>query len=197
MVRGTFCYTLLEMVRSLLVLLVFTSLDAAAQSSGAPSMSRPDVSLRPGAIETPHVTVTASASPAVAAPGARVSLFLNIVPKPKMHVYSPRQENYIPVSVTLEPNKAFRAQEPVFPKAEKYFFAPLKETQLVYSKSFRIVQPVTLASLPVLRDLGRQPGTTLTIAGTLRYQACDDAICYLPKTLPVSWRIELKPSAMQ
>lgn len=114
-----------------------------------------------------------------------------------MHVYSPQQENYIPVSIAVEANKAFRADEPVFPKAEKYFFAPLKETQLVYSKSFRIVQPVTLASASVLRAQGRQPGATLTIGGTLRYQACDDAICYLPKTLPISWRIELKSSPMQ
>ena len=185
------------MARLVLVLLVLAALDAGAQSPAAPPMSRPDVSVRPGGLETPHVTITASSMPAAAAPGAKVSLFLDIAPKPKMHVYSPLQENYIPVSLTLEPNRAFRAHTPVFPKGEKYFFAPLKETQLVYSKPFRIVQSVTLGSASALREAGQKPGTTLTVGGTLRYQACDDAICYLPKTLPISWVIELKPSAMQ
>ena len=159
-------------------------------------MSRKDVPVRLEAIDTPHVTVTASAAPAAAAPGARVSLFVDITPKPKMHVYSPQQDNYIPVSLTLESNRAIRADAAVFPKAEKYFFAPLKETQLVYSKPFRIVQPVTLASASALRDARHLPGT-LTIQGSLRYQACDDAICYLPKTLPISWSIDLKPAAIQ
>jgi hypothetical protein len=27
----------------------------------------------------------------------------------------------------------------------------------------------------------------------LRYQACDDKVCYPPKDLPVTWTISLKP----
>lgn len=182
------------MLRLVLVLAVVTTLQA--QSPAPPPMSRKEVPLRLDAIDTPHVTVAASAAPAAAAPGARVSLVIDITPKPKMHVYSPKQENYIPVSLTLEPSRTFRADAAVFPEAEKYFFAPLKETQLVYSKPFRIVQPVTLASASALRETQKVPGR-LTIRGSLRYQACDDAICYLPKTLPISWSIDLKPAAIQ
>ncbi len=139
-------------------------------------------------VDTPHVILATSVKGASASPGARVSLVIDVTPKPKMHVYSPLQKDYIPVSITLKPDTAYRAHPPVFPKAEKYFFAPLKETQLVYSKPFRIVQDVTLAS---------SSDDTMTIEGTFRYQACDDAICYLPKTVPVSWTIALKQSAMQ
>ena len=114
-----------------------------------------------------------------------------------MHVYAPQQKDYIPVAITLEPGRAFRALPPVFPKPEKYFFAPLKETQLVYSKPFRIVQEIALASPEVLRDAGLAPGSSLTISGKLRYQACDDAICYLPKDLPVTWRVTVKAARMQ
>jgi hypothetical protein len=38
--------------------------------------------------ETEHVRITASASDEVIAPGARLSLFIDIEPKPRMHVYA-------------------------------------------------------------------------------------------------------------
>jgi hypothetical protein len=142
-------------------------------------------------IETKHLTATLSTSHPVVATGVRVSLFIDIIPKPKMHVYSPQQKDYIPISIALDPNPAFKAERAIFPKPEKMFFAPLKETQLVYSKPFRVVQNVVLKS--------RQPDVVdeIKITGKLRYQACDDAICYLPKDVPVAWVIRLKSSAVQ
>jgi hypothetical protein len=47
-------------------------------------------------------------------------------------------------------------------------------------------------SSPPLLDRARS-GSTQVIKGTLRYQACDDTICYMPKNVPVSWSIRLKP----
>ena len=44
---------------------------------------------------------------------------------------------------------------------------------------------------------GHAPGATVTLAGTLRYQACDDAICYLPKSVPVSWTIKIDAAPMK
>ena len=41
----------------------------------------------------------------------------------------------------------------------------------------------------------RPPGATLTIKGTLRYQACDDKVCYLPQSIPLSWTVGLRPLA--
>src|SRR5687767_11752240 len=159
---------------SVLILLFLAALGAAAQSRA------------PQTVETQHVTVTTSGTPA-GAPGSRLSFFVDVVPKPTMHVYAPGQKDLIPVSIALAASPAFRVHAPVFPKSEKYFFAPLKETQLVYSKPFRIVQDITLAPAAALRDAGHAAGSTLTISGKLRYQACDDAICYFPKDLPVSW----------
>jgi len=53
------------------------------------------------------------------------------------------------------------------------------------------VQEVTLnateESLEALK--GRD---TLTINGTIGYQACDDAICYEPTTIPVSWTLKVR-----
>jgi hypothetical protein len=143
-------------------------------------------------IDTPHLVATASVSDAVVAPGTRFSLLLDITPKPKMHVYAPEQKDYIPISVKLEPDEAFKAHAPVFPKAEKFLFVPLKETQLVYSRPFRVVQDVTVALTPAVRERARAAGAALTIKGTLRYQACDDQVCYVPKEVPVTWTAALR-----
>ena len=134
--------------------------------------------------ETRHLTLRTSTSAPAAAPGSAITLYVQIDPKPKMHVYAPEQKDYIPVELTLTTAPAFTAQPARYPKAEKYFFAPLKETQLVFSKSFRIAQPITLAA--GLTD------AAVTINGTLRYQACDDVICYLPQDVAVSWTVGIK-----
>ena len=34
---------------------------------------------------------------------------------------------------------------------------------------------------------------TLTLRGTLDYQACDDSICYNPVSVPLSWTVTLTP----
>ena len=136
------------------------------------------------ATETRHLTIATSSTPAAAKPGQRVLLNVDVALKPKMHVYSPDQpkdQDYIPIALTVAPGDAYRLEKPRFPPSEKLFFAPLKETQHVYSKAFRITQPIVLT--------GDGATAPLTITGTVRYQACDDAICYVPQTVAVKWII--------
>jgi hypothetical protein len=150
-----------------------------------------------GSTTTKHLTVTASVSPATAAPGARVSLRLDVTPRPAMHVYAPEQKDYIPISLALEANASVKAHLIQFPKPEKLFVKDLGETQLVYSKPFRIVQDVTVAQRGAVA--GRAGAGTaappLTIKGLLTYQACDDAICYAPVSVPVAWTLDLTRAA--
>jgi hypothetical protein len=154
---------------------------SAAQQPAPVDLSR--ASKQPGdRVETRHLTVATSVK-ATEGTGGRVTLLADVTPKPKMHVYAPDQKDYIPITLKLVPDEAIREQPVQYPKAEKYFFEPLNETQLVYSKPFRIVQPVTLA---------RTANGAVTIKGTLRYQACDDAICYVPQNVPVSWTVAMK-----
>ena len=79
-----------------------------------------------------------------------------------------------------------------FPKAEDYFFKPLNEHVPVYQRPFRIVQDVMLDpsqdGIAALKDV-----TTLTLTGTLEYQACDDKVCFAPESIPLSWTIGVKP----
>jgi Thiol:disulfide interchange protein DsbD, N-terminal len=155
----------------------------AQQASSAPARDR---------IETNHLVAIASVSQPVVAPGTRLSLFLEVTPKPKMHVYAPEQKTYIPISVKLDGGDSFKAHPPVFPKPETFLFVPLNENQLVYSKPFRIVQDVTVASTAAMRARARAADATLTIKATMRYQACDDEVCYVPKEVAVSWTTKLQ-----
>ena len=143
---------------------------------------------QPGAITaTRHLTLTASTSAAAVSPGAQFTLFLDVVPKPRMHVYAREQKDVVSVSLHLQPNPNIRPGRIRFPPSQKYFFEPLNETQRVYRTAFRIAQDVSLAQT-LLPPYGG-PGATLTITGTFRYQACDDTICYLPQNVPMSWSI--------
>jgi hypothetical protein len=142
-------------------------------------------------VETPHLAAVTSTAESRVAPGGRVVLFVDVAPKPTFHLYAPGEKDAIPVTVALSPDDAFTATPPEFPKAEKYFFEPLKITQLVFSKPFRISQHVTVAGTPALRERARTGGS-LEIKGTLRYQACDDKVCYMPKTVPLTWTLTLR-----
>ena len=141
----------------------------------------------PSRTETKHLTITTSTSATPAAAGGKLSLYAEVVPKPKMHVYSPDQTDYIPIALTIEAGPSFRLQPIRYPAGESFFFAPLNETQRVYSKPFRIEQPIIV---------GRDAPASLVVKGTIRYQACDDAICYLPQTIPVTWKVAVKGRAL-
>ncbi len=142
-------------------------------------------------VRTPHVEIRASASDEIVAPGERFGLVLDVTPKPTMHVYAPGQTGYIPMSLTLEPDASFTAHPIVFPPAEDYFFAPLNEHVKVYAKPFRLVQAMTVSLSRELRERAAA-GAALTVRGVLRYQACDDKLCYLPAQVPVEWTVKLK-----
>lgn len=133
--------------------------------------------------ETPHLQLKTSASRASARAGEKITLRLDVTPKPHMHVYAPGQDGYIPIQLTLTADAAFTAAPAKYPAGTQYTMPALNETQLVYAAPTRITQEITV-----------RPGAagTLHIKGAVRYQACDDAICYLPKTVPVEWTVAVK-----
>jgi DsbC/DsbD-like thiol-disulfide interchange protein len=128
--------------------------------------------------ETPHLQLKTSAKPAA---GRKVTLQIDVTPKSKMHVYAPGQDGYIPIQLTLTPSPAFSAARAKYPDGEQYVMPAINETQLVYAKPFTITEEITLTA-----------AETVTIKGSVRYQACDDTVCYLPKTVPVEWTVSAK-----
>ena len=126
-----------------------------------------------------------------ARPGATLTLYADVTPRPKMHVYAPGQTNYISIELSTTASTDFKAAPPTYPTPVDFYYAPLRETVKVFDKPFRIAQEITLASTADLRRRAAA-GETLTVTGTLDYQACDDAVCYRPDSLTLTWRVPLQ-----
>lgn len=157
-----------------------------------PARTAGAVSAMPGsAATTAHLRLSASASDRVVAPGTRFSLVVDIDPEPKMHVYAPGASGYRPITLAIDPQPDLIVHPLEYPKPEMLFFAPLAETVPVYQKPFRLVQDVTVSASPRAEARLKQAGT-LTISGTVAYQACDDKVCFVPVTVPVSWTLDVK-----
>ena len=76
-------------------------------------------------------------------------------------------------------------------KAETYHFKPLNEQVNVYQKPVRIGQDVALEASPQAQDALKDV-TSMTIKGTLSYQACDDRLCFSPQTVTLSWPVSVR-----
>ncbi len=139
-----------------------------------------------------QATFVLTASDAIAAVGHRVTLNVRVTPGPKMHVYAPGQKGYIPISLTLTPDAAFKAHPVRFPPSTTYRYEPLNETVQVYSAAFTLAQEITISLAHDVRTRA-EAGEVLTVKGELEYQACDDAVCYRPETIPVEWKLTLSP----
>ncbi|MEO7272895.1 MAG: protein-disulfide reductase DsbD domain-containing protein [Vicinamibacterales bacterium] len=133
-------------------------------------------------IETAHLRVKMAGAATPVAAGARVALILEVEPKPSMHVYAPGQQGFIPVSVQLAANPKITVRPAIYPKGEATTVAG--ETQIVYSRPFRVEVPVTVAA-------GQAAGPVI-VSGTFEYQACDDRVCYAPKKIAVSWPLTVR-----
>jgi hypothetical protein len=129
-------------------------------------------------LATTRVTARMTAAPPAYRAGDRLILLVDVVPAPGIHVYSPGNRNYIAVSLQLDPLRGVRADEPVYPAGEDYVFGELKELVKVYQRPFQIRQ-----SIVVERPASKT--AAMTITGTLRYQACDDRVCFRPATIPL------------
>jgi cytochrome c biogenesis DsbD-like protein len=140
------------------------------------------------AVGTPHLTMATSASPTPAAPatpGSTIKLFVDVIPDPKVHVYAPGAKDYLPIALEVMPAAGITVGKLTYPKAQDLYFEPLKEHVPVFSAPFRLVQDVAIG-----RAVKR--GQSLIVAGVLKYQACDDTICFNPVTAPVSWTVAIK-----
>ena len=144
------------------------------------------VSAQLGLKAPPRLSVAADVPAKPVAAGERFALSVRIVPNPGIHVYAPGNPDNIPVSVTVTPQAGLSAEAPKFPKAEDFFFGPTAENLKVYTKPFVVTVSMKLE--------GAAAGTSardITVAGAVRYQACDDRICFPPQSAPFEARVAL------
>lgn len=162
---------------------------ASILAGEAPSPSRVEGSTE---VSGKHLQIRLSQSNREAAPGHRVTLILDVTPGRNIHVYAPEQQGYLPISVRLDASADFKAGASRYPSPRDYLFTPLNERVKVFDRPFRILQDVTLTLTPALRQRA-QAKATLTLTGTLEYQACDDRVCFPPDSVAVTWSLGLTP----
>jgi Thiol:disulfide interchange protein DsbD, N-terminal/AhpC/TSA family len=140
-----------------------------------------------------HVDLTAYPSDSAIAPGNRITLAFNVVPHPGVHVYAPGadKQGYRPIAVRLDPSPLVQVLPPVYPPSEIYVFQPLNERVPVYQKPFTLLQDIVLQGTQQAQQTLRGQ-TSITIKGSVDYQACDDKVCFNPESVPLSWTFTLR-----
>jgi peroxiredoxin len=150
-----------------------------------------DIDVPATKISSPQIEITSFLTDTTVAAGTHFSIVLDVRPARGVHVYAPGAAGYKPIALTIAPQPGLVVRNAQYPASEDYFFKPLSEHVQVFQKPFRVVQDVmidaTAQGQAVLKDL-----TTLTIAGVLNYQACDDKVCYTPQTVPLTWAVSLR-----
>ena len=140
---------------------------------------------------TDHVELITSVSDETISAGTVFSLVLDIKPLKKVHLYAPGVTGYKPIALNLEAGRGLKLRPMRFPPSETYNFRPLKERVPVYQKPFRLVQELNV-------ELSREgqalllDSEKLTIRGSFDYQACDDKICFPPRSVPVEWTVKVR-----
>lgn len=150
-------------------------------STGAVTATTPHLSLRATISDTDRV-----------APGERLTIVMQVTPRPRMHLYAPGKHGYQVVQLAIDSQPWLRVHDTQYPPSEIYHFKPLDERVEVYSQPFRLTRDVTLlATADAQKQLDALSSVTLT--GALEYQACDDAICFNPARVPVAFTLTLRP----
>lgn len=152
-------------------LLLWSSAPLAGQLAPAPTIQ--------------HIVVTGRASQESATPGGTVTLWADVAPKPGIHVYAAGATDFAPVSLLVTPNTAIGIGRASYSKPDVATAQGSTGNVPAYARPFRITQPVTIRP-------GAARGETITVAAAVKYQACDDRLCYPATAAPVTWVIAVK-----
>jgi cytochrome c biogenesis protein CcdA/thiol-disulfide isomerase/thioredoxin len=119
--------------------------------------------------------------------GEQAKLALQVTLAPGLHTNSNklRDPNLIPITLTLEPTPGVTIDALVFPAPIDLNQAGSPQPLSVFTGEFAL--GVAAAIAPAVG-----PGDVV-LKASLRYQACDERLCYAPKTLPVSWTLHVVP----
>ena len=105
---------------------------------------------------------------------AALELRFHVVDGYHVNSHTPKSELLIPTRIEFQPANGVKAGPAEYPAGHPYSFSFDPNEKLdVYAGDFTV-------RLPVVATPGEH-----TILATLRYQACDNAACYPPKSVPI------------
>jgi hypothetical protein len=126
-------------------------------------------------ISADDVTADVTLSAGKAVPGEQLALAIDFTIAPGWHIYGqPLPDAYVPTQIEFD-QSLVASQSYEFPAAEPIEIKSLGERLPVYTGKNRARGRITL-------KLGIKPGEH-KLAGTLRFQECNDQICQLPQKI--------------
>ena len=146
-------------------------------------------------IKAPHLQLTLAQSDRSVIPGGRVSLIAEIKLPPDVHVYSPGVQGYKPIQLTLHESTGIELQPVVYPNSKILYLEAIQEHVPVFEGQFRVTQDLVVTpsrTSDALRSVLSKE-RTISITGDLKYQACDQTICYPPTSVAVRWELQILP----
>lgn len=150
----------------------------------------PETGAKP--IEGKQLQLTPTASNASVAAGQTIVLALDIELKPNMHVYAPGAEGYIPIDWDMGESDLAMAAKTTLPVPQQLHLEAINETVPAFSGHFRLTRDLTIGPAEKLAKLVDSSGH-FVLQSKLRYQACDDRICYIPQEMPIQWTFQYQP----
>ncbi|MEO6983507.1 MAG: protein-disulfide reductase DsbD domain-containing protein [Edaphobacter sp.] len=121
-----------------------------------------------------YVVYSAEAQNVPAGKRSVLELRFRVVNGFHVNSHTPKSELLIPTNLALQPAAGVKAEAAEYPAGMAYSLSADPSEKLdVYTGDFTV-------KVPVVAEAGAH-----TIDGTLKYQACDHASCYPPRSLPV------------
>jgi hypothetical protein len=160
-------------------LLAFSAAGFSSSAQDIPGTRKPSVTMQP-----PEIASIYRGHPGT------VQLQFRIASGFHINSNQPKQEYLKKTQLKLDAPTDIAIEKVIYPNGEdrSFPFAP-DEKLNVYSGDF----PIEI----VVRPLKTVLPTKYAIHGKLYYQACDNAACYPPKQLPISFEIKVLKSASE
>jgi thioredoxin:protein disulfide reductase len=126
-----------------------------------------------------------------AAAGSTVRAALQVKIPDRFHVQSdaPRDPTLIPTVLTVDVPDGVKVAEIVFPPANEFNQIGQSQPLLVFEHEFAIGVQFNIAA--------NVPAGQIDVPAHLRYQACDDRLCYAPVSADLSWTLNVVKGGAQ
>jgi thiol:disulfide interchange protein DsbD len=137
----------------------------------------------------PKPELTPIAETASVQPGQRARLAVRVSVPPGFHLQSnkPRDPLLIPTVLTIDAPAGVTVSEIVFPPSTDFQQVGQAQPLAVFEQHFDIGIELAIAA-----DV---PKGALTLPARLRYQACDQNMCYIPSRIEFAWTLPVATTA--
>ena len=135
----------------------------------------------------PRAELTPVVETASVRPGETMRLSLKVRLPEHVHVqaHEPRDPSLIPTVLTVEAPPGITVEAITYPPPTELTQAGRRDTLAVLGPDFAIDVRLTVAATAAAGDLA--------VPAVLRYQACNDAVCFPPARATATWTVHVQP----